>query len=112
MLLFALEFYCHLVNGQPVETSRMPGGDDSGGSLATAHGLLTNAGQPARLHKRQQAEIDAILAEHGSGYGGLLGVFGIALIAHAHKGTLPAKVQTRLDQEMELAMEELSQTRE
>ena len=112
MLLFALEFYCHLVNGQPVETSRIPGGDDSGGSLATAHGLLTNAGQPARLHKRQQAEIDAILAEHGSGYGGLLGVFSIALIAHAHKGTLPAKVQTRLDQEMELAMEELSQTRE
>ena len=112
MLLFALEFYCHLVNGQPVETSRIPGGDDSGGSLATAHGLLTNAGQPARLHKRQQAEIDAILAEHDWGYGGLLGLFGIALIAHAHKETLPAKVQTRLDQEMELTMEELSQTRE
>ena len=109
MLLFALEYYCHLVNGKPAETSRIPGGDDEHDSLATARGLLTAAGQPARLHKRQQDEIDAILADSGSDHGALLGIFGIALIAHAHKDSLPGNVQTRLDQEIERAIDELSQ---
>ena len=108
MLLCALEFYCHLVNGKPVKTSRLPGADDNHNTLATARSLLANAGRPALLHKRQQDEIDAITTENEAGYGGLLAVFGIALLAHAHKDSLPPKVQTRLDQEMDRIMKELN----